>query len=72
MIQEEEISFDEIEEILKKRNLEFFKDEIYIMPEASEENSDILNEYTPDIHKFSEFLGWQNHQSREYTSVNHS
>ena len=57
MIQEEEISFDEIEEILKKRNLEFFKDEIYIMPEASEENSDILNEYTPDIHKFLKLHG---------------
>ena len=57
MIQEEEISFDEIEKILKKRNLEFFKDEIYIMPEASEENSDILNEYTPDIHKFLKLHG---------------
>lgn len=52
MFQEKDISFDEIEKILKERNLEFLEEEIYIMPEASEENSDILNEYTPDIHKF--------------------
>ncbi len=52
MFKEEKIDLYEIENILKERNLKFSEEEIYIMPESSYENSDLLNEYTPDIYKF--------------------
>ena len=44
MFKEEKIDLYEIENILKK-NLKF-SEEIYIMPESSYENSDLINDLT--------------------------
>ncbi|MDX1808197.1 MAG: hypothetical protein R3331_01525 [Sulfurospirillaceae bacterium] len=51
MIKEITIDINEVAETLKKRNIQFTENGIFIMPEGYSESSDILNEYTPDIHK---------------------
>lgn len=51
MIKEDIVDIEEISNILKERNIIFSDKEIYIMPELNLTDKDILNEYTPDIHK---------------------
>lgn len=51
MIKETTIDINEVVETLKKRNIQFRDNGIFIMPEGYSESNDILNEYTPDIHK---------------------
>ena len=52
MFKEEKIDLHEIKKTLKERNLVFSEEGIYIMPEGSSEDSDLLNEHAPDIYKF--------------------
>ena len=50
MIKEKKIDFQKIKDIIEKRGNVFNEETVYILPEYSD-NTDILNEYTPDIYK---------------------
>lgn len=55
----EETDFDiaTIEKTLTSRGIEFNSDQVYIMPESTSDEFDLINENTPDIYKILKSAG---------------
>jgi hypothetical protein len=51
MLEEHEVDINEIKTILFNRKIDFIEGVAYIMPESSNEDIDLINEYSPDLRK---------------------
>ncbi|QWA10372.1 hypothetical protein GTU79_24635 [Sodalis ligni] len=57
MLEIKEVDINDLKFILSNRNIEFHEGVAYIMPEASSDEEDIINEYAPDLRKDFKELG---------------
>ena len=51
MLEEHEVDINEIKTMLHNRKIDFSEGVAYIMPESSNEEMDLINEYSPDLSK---------------------
>jgi hypothetical protein len=59
MIKENEIDISEIKDTLAERGIDFNDNVVYIMPESSNAEYDLINEHSPDLNKVLKAAGMQ-------------